>query len=68
MTIDGDNIQHLEECPGCMECDRLLEFYMACDSCGSWGNKESDGFEMVQRNGMDLFFCQSCAAHEVDNG
>lgn len=68
MTTDGDNVQHLEECPGCMICERLLEFYMTCDGCGSWGNKESAGFEMVQRNGVDMFYCWSCRSANTQEG
>ena len=52
---DAENIAHLASCPGCEHCTYLLEFYEACDICGSWGHKstmESDGHTVA---------CHSCA-------
>lgn len=64
-TADSANIRHLEECPGCPECDSLLEFYMACDGCGSWGHKSSDGFTLYEdESNKILFLCDHCYAQK----
>lgn len=41
---DSENIAHLTACPGCDECDALMEFYMACEFCGAWGHKDANGW------------------------
>lgn len=65
----NQDVKHLEECHGCAECDDLLQWYMACDGCGSWGSKESDGFELVFVDKViPQFLCKSCAAHEGKEG
>ena len=65
MDTPNENIKHLEECPGCHECDYLLEFYMSCDKCGSWGHTDSDGFEMVENEiGTIQFLCHNCSSQE----
>ena len=59
-TVDGRNIQHLEECPGCPECTRLLDFYMACDGCGAWGNQEAGAWHLHDEN----IYCERCNAKQ----
>lgn len=58
-TSDSENCAHLTNCPGCDKCEALLEHYMACDECGSWGNKEANGWKKTSEN---QFVCESCAA------
>ena len=52
----SDCIEHLSTCSGCKICEELLEFYMACDMCGSWGSKESNGWNMIDNK----FYCDYC--------
>ena len=54
LGTESKRIDHLTECPGCPECEHMLEHYMACDSCGKWGNKEASGWK---RADDDQFVC-----------
>lgn len=47
---------HLAECPGCTECDFLMGLYIACDTCGTWGNTQVEHYP--QEDGTTM--CQSC--------
>lgn len=47
---------HLAECPGCSECDFLMGLYIACDTCGVWGNIQVEHYP--QQDGTTM--CQSC--------
>lgn len=55
---DSDAITHLENCPGCPECDALLEFYETCERCGEWGHK--DVFSKRIKNGRCKAYCDNC--------
>lgn len=39
-----DNIKHLSKCgdDGCERCENLMNFYQACDHCGTWGHNDAD--------------------------
>lgn len=54
-----DAIEHLENCQkdGCCLCNHLLEFYMTCDECGSWGHQDSYGWATV----CGIPVCKACA-------
>ncbi len=55
---DGNNIKHLEECPGCSLCDYLIEFYQSCDNCGTWGHKDVIGGAV--KDGQACVLCSEC--------
>ena len=55
-TTDGRNIQHLLDCPGCGECDHLLEFYGSCDRCLEIGHKST--MTAVESGHL---WCENCA-------
>lgn len=40
-TTDGENLRHLSDCPGCSQCQALLEWYASCDKCGAWCHKST---------------------------
>lgn len=54
--IDRDNIDHIKRCPGCFDCDHLMDFYSGCENCGQTGHKgvlnyiEGEGF----------YLCDNC--------
>jgi len=58
-TVDTINTRHLTECEGCGECDHLMNLYMACDGCGTWGNKEHGEWHLLP-NGET----HCCSCHE----
>lgn len=64
---DGqDSIGHLTVCKvdGCERCEWLMEFYMACDTCGHWGHQDSTGW--VLRRGVP--FCSDKCADDRFGG
>lgn len=64
---DGkENVEHLETCTreNCQRCDHLTEFYMCCDTCGSVGHMDSDGWFL--HNGIP--YCNAtCAGATAQN-
>lgn len=58
MSVDGENIKHLEECPGCPECDYLLEFYETCDECGCFGHV--DAMKGYEKDRNVVVLCSDC--------
>jgi hypothetical protein len=53
----SEAIEHLNICPGCEICEMLVEDFMACDSCGSWGEKDSSGWDVIEGRP----YCIACA-------
>lgn len=55
---------HLTNCDKtyCEECERLLELYTACDSCGHWMNNECEHY-YNQETGETL--CGTCEPKHV---
>jgi len=58
ISTDAEAIFHLENCPGCTECDILLEFYETCEFCGKWGHKDVMAKSIV--DGECKAFCFEC--------
>lgn len=58
---DKDDARHLTECKNddCERCNQLIDGeYMACDSCGHWGQQDAHGWVLVK----GIPFCsEECA-------
>ena len=65
LSLDQENIRHLEECPGCDHCTGLTEFYLACDRCGTWGNKDAN--HTYEYHDGELI-CEHCVKALVTKG
>ena len=59
-TTDTDNIRHLQQCPGCPECDRLMEFYATCDHCHEWGHKSTMTAIVELKTNEMIALCENC--------
>lgn len=59
-------ISHLEECPGCSECDQLLEYYETCDECEQWGHKDAMNV-VCGDDGSQSVLCYGCAEGQPPN-
>ncbi len=57
---DAEAIEHLEKCPGCHECQYLLNYYEACDNCGDFGNMNV--MQGVVRGTTATALCSRCMA------
>lgn len=57
-AYDLANIRHVNECPGCEECDDLMEFYSGCHVCDRTALKRIMNFDTVTGD----FTCDACAA------
>lgn len=55
----SEGTDHLTDCTDddCDLCSHYLEFCMACEGCGSWGQMASDGWVLF----VGIPFCMSCA-------
>jgi hypothetical protein len=54
--IDAKNVHHIDTCPGCPECDDLMNFYSGCEVCGRTAHKEA----MVHDPETGTFTCPDC--------
>lgn len=64
--LDADGLgsaEHLKVCDvdNCDRCEFLMQFYMACDNCGLWGNTSACHTGVVA-NG--IWFCSERCAKE----
>lgn len=56
--------EHLETCEedNCELCSHYLEFCMACDHCGHWGQQDADGWEI----GVSyMVYCSEACCHKA---
>ena len=54
-----ESSDHLRDCTDddCELCELFLDFCMACEGCGHWGQMDSDGWKLF----VGMPFCLVCA-------
>lgn len=54
--VDRDNIDHIEKCPGCKDCNHLMEFYSGCECCGRTEHKGVLNYVIEE----GFYLCDNC--------
>lgn len=54
--IDCINIRHIEDCPGCKDCNHLMDFYSGCECCGVTGHKGVLNYIIEE----GFYLCDNC--------